>query len=340
MVITALGLYILVPRYGYVGAAMVSTIAYSVSFVVMLVIAKRTLEFLVASCSSVGERVARVNSVNENLQESVTSNTESGAQVHTVRRRGSDAGLGETSAGGGSQPSHSIFCSLVPELAAVPGIELKVFFCCNRGAEAYFDRDFGTEVKWDIPLLDGYESEFLTPGRSAFDPSSSRWTIRRLAMRWRSSVLMSCSCSGTRRGRCGGRGGGVRNRVPVLLYSDSNAAAPRPLWKRIIKNLVVRHFYRGVAGALYTGDNNRDYHIHFGLSPERLFQGALPIDRDSLLATAGNSPKRGAPFVGNTESRRSFRARFLREALLDEISDALRRSRCAFAQHVACSCGH
>ena len=49
MVITALGLYVLVPRYGYVGAAIVSTIAYSVSFVVMLVIAKRTLHISIAS---------------------------------------------------------------------------------------------------------------------------------------------------------------------------------------------------------------------------------------------------------------------------------------------------
>ncbi len=43
MGITALGLYFLVPRYGYVGAAIVSTIAYTVSFTVMLFIMRKAL---------------------------------------------------------------------------------------------------------------------------------------------------------------------------------------------------------------------------------------------------------------------------------------------------------
>jgi O-antigen/teichoic acid export membrane protein len=43
MVITAVGLYILVPRYGYIGAAIVSSIAYTASFLIMLVIAKMFL---------------------------------------------------------------------------------------------------------------------------------------------------------------------------------------------------------------------------------------------------------------------------------------------------------
>jgi O-antigen/teichoic acid export membrane protein len=41
--ITAIGLYLLVPRYGYIGAAVVSSIAYTVSFAVMLALAHRLL---------------------------------------------------------------------------------------------------------------------------------------------------------------------------------------------------------------------------------------------------------------------------------------------------------
>jgi O-antigen/teichoic acid export membrane protein len=43
VIITAAGLYLLVPRYGYVGAAIVSSVAYTVSFLVMLVLAHRLL---------------------------------------------------------------------------------------------------------------------------------------------------------------------------------------------------------------------------------------------------------------------------------------------------------
>jgi O-antigen/teichoic acid export membrane protein len=41
--VTAIGLYILVPRFGYIGAAIISSIAYTVSFLVMLILAHRML---------------------------------------------------------------------------------------------------------------------------------------------------------------------------------------------------------------------------------------------------------------------------------------------------------
>ena len=43
MAVTAIGLYLLVPRYGYIGAAIVSSVAYTISFVLMLIMAHRLL---------------------------------------------------------------------------------------------------------------------------------------------------------------------------------------------------------------------------------------------------------------------------------------------------------
>ena len=43
MLVTAIGLFLLVPHYGYIGAAIVSSIAYTASFVVMLILAHRYL---------------------------------------------------------------------------------------------------------------------------------------------------------------------------------------------------------------------------------------------------------------------------------------------------------
>ena len=37
-----------------------------------------------------------------------------------------------------------------------PRFEIQVAYCSLQGAEAEFDRDFGVEVKWDVPLLEGY----------------------------------------------------------------------------------------------------------------------------------------------------------------------------------------
>ncbi len=36
-------------------------------------------------------------------------------------------------------------------------LDLRVAYCSLKGAEAHIDPDFGVEVAWDIPLLDGYQ---------------------------------------------------------------------------------------------------------------------------------------------------------------------------------------
>jgi glycosyltransferase involved in cell wall biosynthesis len=68
------------------------------------------------------------------------------------------------------------------------------------------------------------------------------------------------------------------------LFSDSNVRAAKPVWKRLLKALVVRKFYSRVDGALFVGDNNRAYHRYYGLPDERLFPGAYPIGRSQLIA--------------------------------------------------------
>ena len=40
-------------------------------------------------------------------------------------------------------------------IAQEPDINLTVLFGCDRSVRGYRDKGFGTEVKWDIPLLDG-----------------------------------------------------------------------------------------------------------------------------------------------------------------------------------------
>jgi glycosyltransferase involved in cell wall biosynthesis len=42
-------------------------------------------------------------------------------------------------------------------MAVRPDVDLKVAYCTLRGAEAAHDSGFATTVKWDVPLLDGYD---------------------------------------------------------------------------------------------------------------------------------------------------------------------------------------
>ena len=57
-------------------------------------------------------------------------------------------------------------------LAKDPRLELQVAYCSLEGAETHLDPDFGVEVKWDIPLLDGYPW-IAMPNRSPLQEAGS-----------------------------------------------------------------------------------------------------------------------------------------------------------------------
>lgn len=50
---------------------------------------------------------------------------------------------------------------LLRRIAQEPDIELTVFFGSDFSVRGYRDDGFGVDVQWDIPLLDGYNYEFL-----------------------------------------------------------------------------------------------------------------------------------------------------------------------------------
>ncbi len=50
---------------------------------------------------------------------------------------------------------------LLRRIAQEPDIDLTVFFGSDFSVRGYQDEGFGVDVKWDVPLLDGYRYEFL-----------------------------------------------------------------------------------------------------------------------------------------------------------------------------------
>ena len=50
---------------------------------------------------------------------------------------------------------------LLRRIAAEPDIDLTVLYGSDFSVRGYKDDGFGVELKWDLPLLDGYKHEFL-----------------------------------------------------------------------------------------------------------------------------------------------------------------------------------
>jgi glycosyltransferase involved in cell wall biosynthesis len=53
------------------------------------------------------------------------------------------------------------YTPLYKQVAAVPDFDFTVLFCCKKGVEKQKDSEFGVDVQWDVPLLEGYNYKFL-----------------------------------------------------------------------------------------------------------------------------------------------------------------------------------
>ena len=59
--------------------------------------------------------------------------------------------------------SHPIqyYSPLFREIEKHDGIDLEVLYCSDENVEGHIDKGFGVKVRWDIPLLEGYNYKFL-----------------------------------------------------------------------------------------------------------------------------------------------------------------------------------
>src|SRR5437868_9489681 len=121
--------------------------------------------------------------------------------------------------------SHPIqyFAPWYREMARVPDLELKVFFCCDWGVKNYVDPGFKTELAWDIPVVEGYAHEFLARARPL--QRMTFWEVDNPSVdealgRFQPDVVtvFGYACRTNRRAAFWAR----RNRCPLLLYSDSS----------------------------------------------------------------------------------------------------------------------
>ena len=55
---------------------------------------------------------------------------------------------------------------LLRRIAREPDIHLKVFFASDVSIRSFFDPAFKQSIQWDVPLLEGYEYEFLACRRN------------------------------------------------------------------------------------------------------------------------------------------------------------------------------
>lgn len=187
--------------------------------------------------------------------------------------------------------SHPIqyYVPLYRRLAARGDLQLKVFFTLHAAAEPTVDRGFQQMFRWDIPLTEGYDWEYVP--NTAADPGTHRFmglrnpelvsrvlawhpdTIHLTGYAWYSHLLALRAFH--RRG------------VPVLFRGDSHlldGTARGAVWW--FKKTLLSRVFSWPAAFLCVGTANRAYYEAFGVEPERLFACPHSIDVGRLAGAA------------------------------------------------------
>jgi glycosyltransferase involved in cell wall biosynthesis len=167
-------------------------------------------------------------------------------------------------------------------LAKEPGIELKVFYTWQQSQQgAKYDRDFGKMIEWDIPLLDGYDFEFVEnvsrdPGVHHFNGLINPALNERIRS-WNPDFLLVIGWNFRSHLACMRY---FKGKIPVLFRGDSTLLNERPGIKKWARRIFLRWVYRHIDYALYVGKHNRDYFRKHGVKEDQLCLVPHTVDND------------------------------------------------------------
>ena len=165
-------------------------------------------------------------------------------------------------------------------LARDPQLQVKVFYTWSQTREGpVADPGFGRAVVWDIPLLEGYEFEFV-PNVARRPGTEHFWGVRtpgltRSIESWRADAVLvfgwnSASHLDAMRH--------FKGRIPVFFRGDSTLLDATSGWRTLARRAALSWVYRHIDVALAVGSNNRDYFRWCGIPAERIGFAPHAID--------------------------------------------------------------
>jgi glycosyltransferase involved in cell wall biosynthesis len=160
------------------------------------------------------------------------------------------------------------------------GLHLRVFFLLQPLEAGLFDHGFQREVKWDLPLLEGYSHEFVR-NTSARPGTGSFWGLRNpelkkrvLAFQPDAVLLMGYNFWSLVRFILTWRA----RRVPLIFRGDSHRIArARSIMERIRRALIA-FLFRRFSAFLYVGNANYRYFTYHGVCARALFYAPHAVD--------------------------------------------------------------
>ncbi|MCG2462611.1 glycosyltransferase family 4 protein [Flavobacteriaceae bacterium F89] len=164
-------------------------------------------------------------------------------------------------------------------LAATGKVDLKVFYTWSQTEHGVVDRTFGQVIHWDVPLLDGYNYEFVRnvakdPGshhKAGIDCPGLIGAIETfnpdivLVFGWNFKSHFQVMKY-------------FKGRIPVWFRGDSTLLGEKRGIKRYFRRLSLRYVYRYIDKAFYVGSENKKYFKAHGLKEDQLVFAPHAVD--------------------------------------------------------------
>jgi glycosyltransferase involved in cell wall biosynthesis len=174
-------------------------------------------------------------------------------------------------------------------LARSQAVQPKVFFTWSQTANrAVADSGFGQAITWDIPLLEGYEYEFIPnvatrPGVEHFRGVQNPGLVRAIESWGADAVLVFAwnMESHLRALRY------FKNRIPVFFRGDSTLLDRSTLFRTIARRIFLSWVYRHIDVAIAVGANNRDYFRWCGVPEKQIAFAPHAVDTRRFSDDAG-----------------------------------------------------
>jgi glycosyltransferase involved in cell wall biosynthesis len=176
-------------------------------------------------------------------------------------------------------------------------IPLKVFYAHRQDAQGQARAGFGVGFDWDVPLLEGYEHEFLRnvsgrPGLDSFwgcDTPDIGVILRR--GRFGAALLFGWNKKSYLQGWRAARAAGI----PVLVRLDSQLGKPR--WGRVgqfAKSAIYSTVLPRAAEYLSPGRRTDEYLASYDVPPARIHRLPHMVDVERFGRSAANARSTGA----------------------------------------------
>jgi glycosyltransferase involved in cell wall biosynthesis len=169
---------------------------------------------------------------------------------------------------------------LLRRLASEPGLRMKTFFLTDAGARPFHDAGFGRRIEWDVPLLDGYDHEFVSRDRALplgfNEPSGYSWRRTFASQPFDGVWLHGYAHGPLLRAFAAAKARGMR----VLVRGESHDGlreTTRP-WRLTAQ----RTLFRAVDAFLAIGSANREYYVRRGVDTGRIHLTPYSVDNDAL----------------------------------------------------------